>query len=258
LDDDGQVVGWSESADDSFRATRWTTPIADPTEIPMPTSVIHSQARAASGKGGKIVGTWLDGEGSSHGFFWDGVSPTATEIGFLYDGRSTTPRAVNNSGQVVGSCDTQPAVAGVRDRACLWQGGVLTDLGALGDGRYSVALDINELGQAVGESLTESGTLRAVLWTPLLSPEQRIEGLIRQVEALVDDGELANGPGNALLASLEVALKQLEHGNQGTVCNVLQAFVNKVEAFVTGGTLSEADGAALLVAVNAITAELCG
>ena len=103
-----------------------------------------------------------------------------------------------------------------------------------------------------------SGALAAVLWRPLLTPEQKIEALIKQVKNLVTEGALAKGPGNALVVSLEAALKKLAQGNGGAACNTLHAFANKVEAFTASGTLRPADGAALLAAVNAVIAQLCG
>ncbi len=50
--------------------------------------------------------------------------------------------------------------------AVLFENGMMTDLGTLPDGNSASALDINNHGQVVGSSKTDTGTKRAVLWTP--------------------------------------------------------------------------------------------
>lgn len=59
---------------------------------------------------------------------------------------TTTPWAINNSGQVVGEAVEQP---GVSYRAFLYSGGVIQDIGTLG-GPSSGARDINDSGQITG------------------------------------------------------------------------------------------------------------
>jgi probable HAF family extracellular repeat protein len=75
-------------------------------------------------------------------------------------GAFSEARAVNESGQVVGSAST----AAGDQHAFLWQNGTMTDLGTLG-GPKSFANDINDAGQIVGGSWLSSTPLsHAVLW----------------------------------------------------------------------------------------------
>lgn len=101
---------------------------------------------------GHIVGwdpafLWLDGKVTS--------LPSLPNPCF----ESTFPRAVNNSGQVVGGSQSSSC----NGRAVLWQNGVPQDLGTLG-GEYAEALDINDAGQVVGGSATSSGEAHAFRW----------------------------------------------------------------------------------------------
>jgi hypothetical protein len=78
------------------------------------------------------------------------------------------------------------------------------------------------------------------------------------VQALVATGVLNQGQGNGLIAKLEAALQQLDHGNTQTAVNQLQAFVNQMNAFISAGTVSAAQGQPLIDAATAIIAALQG
>jgi CSLREA domain-containing protein len=93
--------------------------------------------------------------------------------------------------------------------------------------------------------------------TPL-TPREGIEGLIDKVTALVTTGNLNQGQGNALIAKLEAAIQQLEHGNTKTAINQLQAFVNQMNALISAGTVPPAQGQPLIDAAQQIIAALGG
>jgi hypothetical protein len=57
-----------------------------------------------------------------------------------------------------------------------------------------------------------------------------IPGLVEQVEALVAEGILNAGQGNAFTATLLQASEKLDDGKLGTALNQLEAFVNKIDA----------------------------
>jgi len=84
------------------------------------------------------------------------------------------------------------------------------------------------------------------------TPQNAIQDLIDQVEALVVAGKLNQGQGNALKAKLNAAIQQLNKGKTHTAINQLQAFINQVNAFINAGILSPADGQALIDAANNI------
>jgi len=92
----------------------------------------------------------------------------------------------------------------------------------------------------------------------VLTPKEAIEGLIDQVQSLIDEGALNLGQGNALIAKLEAAIQQLGRGNVKAAVNQLGAFANQVNEMNKSGILSPADGLPLLDAANAIIAALGG
>lgn len=86
------------------------------------------------------------------------------EIGLLEGTTDGTAIAVNNSGQVIGTCR---AVGTGNARGFLWQSGKMTALGALpgGENGGSEARDINDKGQVVGGSWNAQGQgNHAFLW----------------------------------------------------------------------------------------------
>jgi len=92
----------------------------------------------------------------------------------------------------------------------------------------------------------------------VLTPREGTEGLIVQVHSLIARGALSQGRGNALIAKLDGAIKQLEKGKTKTAVNELQAFINQVNAMINSGVLSPAEGQPLIDAANAIIAALLG
>lgn len=85
------------------------------------------------------------------------------DLGVL-GGAESRARAVNSSGQVVGSSATQEE-QGWSTHAFLWEGGAMRDLGTLG-GVFSDAIAINDDGRIVGVSDIPGGAeLRAFSWS---------------------------------------------------------------------------------------------
>jgi probable HAF family extracellular repeat protein len=80
----------------------------------------------------------------------EAVTYKVTDLGTL-GGASSSPAALNDQGQVVGSSLT----ASGQTHAFLYTGGVMTDLGTLAGQNYSRAQDINNAGNVVGASLVE-------------------------------------------------------------------------------------------------------
>jgi probable HAF family extracellular repeat protein len=197
---------------------------------------------------GQVVGDSVSATGVySHTVLWeDGVISDLGTLGawnsYGYD--------INNLGQVVGEGST---AAG--DRAFLWEAETgMTELGTLG-GMHSNAMAINDIGQVVGYSTTNSSDeSHATLWTvpvPVVTPEQSIADAIEAVAALVSDGTLGGGEGNALTSKLEVAQTQLDKGNTSGCTNLLRAFINQVEAMVNSGRLTAEEAQPLIDSANA-------
>lgn len=84
------------------------------------------------------------------------------------------------------------------------------------------------------------------------TPQAAIQMIIAKVQALVAQGVLNRGQGNALIVKLEAALRKLDRGSTNTAINQLQAFINQVEAFVRSKRLTAAQGQMLIDAANAV------
>ena len=68
------------------------------------------------------------------------------------------------------------------------------------------------------------------------------------------DAHGVDGQGNALIAKLETAIKQIEKGNLKTGTNLLEAFINQVNADLQAGTLEPNIGEPLIEKATAILA----
>jgi uncharacterized membrane protein len=135
----------------------------------------------------------------------------------------------------------------------------MTDLGTLG-GATSQAEDINDLGHIVGRSQTTEGVDHAFLWTYVLpdpTPEERISTVIEQIDALVADGWLNEGQGNALKSKLDSVLRQLDMENAPAACSLLQAFNNQVDSLMRADVLTAEQGQPLIDGADAVSSERC-
>jgi pullulanase/glycogen debranching enzyme len=92
----------------------------------------------------------------------------------------------------------------------------------------------------------------AAVFVEYASPEERLELLIDDVEALVDAGVLNQGQGNALAGKLAGALDQLNKDKPKVAINRLGAFVNQVHSLVDEGVLTAAQGQYLAAKATSI------
>ncbi len=84
------------------------------------------------------------------------------------------------------------------------------------------------------------------------TPQERLQDVIADVQALVDAGVLNRGQGNSLIVKLQQAIDRLDAGNENAAVNVLNAFINQVEAFRRSGRLTPAQANGLIEQVEDI------
>lgn len=134
---------------------------------------------------------------------------------------------------------------------------VTTD--AAGDASFDVTLSV---GVAAGQTVTATATdasgntsefSKAV---EVSSPEGVIENMTGQIDALVADGELNRGQGNALTTKLGHALAKMAAGQDRVAINLLNAFVNQVEDYVVEGVLGQEQGESLIEQAEIVIQQL--
>jgi probable HAF family extracellular repeat protein len=145
------VVGESETGTGATHAFRWT-PGSGMQDFLVGDPAVNSDAVAVNEAGQIAVQI---GNGA---FLWQ--SGSLTPLGDLGGAGLTTPRAITESGQVVGSSLTSSGEL----HAFRWTAGAgIEDLGTLG-GTGSKGAGANDLGQIVGSSSTLSGETHGFLW----------------------------------------------------------------------------------------------
>jgi len=89
------------------------------------------------------------------------------------------------------------------------------------------------------------------------TPQTVTTDIINDVNVLVDDGELNQGQGIALIQKLEEAITKMDLGDAIAASKLLQAFINNVNSFVEEGILSADEGQSLIDSANEIINALC-
>jgi pullulanase len=108
-----------------------------------------------------------------------------------------------------------------------------------------------------GGAFTVPGRTTAV-FVELAPPQERIDYLISDVDALVASGVLNQGQGNSLTVKLEGAIRQLDQGKPKQAVNRLNAFINEVESLIEEGVLTPEEGRPLIDAANSIIDQING
>ncbi|MGH2880350.1 MAG: hypothetical protein ACRDK4_12195, partial [Solirubrobacteraceae bacterium] len=167
VNDNGQVIGYSDLASGAWRAFLWTRGggMLDLGTLGGTTSTAH-----AISNDGQVAGQSTTAHnGPTHAFSWT-LATGMVDLGTL-GGSGSVARGVSNNGQVVGYSET----AGGATHAFSWtQGGGIVDLGTLPGDSSSYAEAVNDSGQVVGWSVNAAGHSHAVLWR---LPTVRISGL---------------------------------------------------------------------------------
>lgn len=181
LNDKGQVVGGSRTANDVTHAFLWQKGLMSDL------GTLGGQTSVANGinKHGEITGeaqTSYSGPdfGSIHAFRYE--KGKMVDLGTL-GGSGSSANAINDKGEVVGYAVT----AGGAFHAALWsKKNQVVDLGTLG-GSFSIATGINGGGDVVGFSSTGDGSIHAFRWQ---------DGVMTDIGTLGGGSSFANGINN--------------------------------------------------------------
>jgi probable HAF family extracellular repeat protein len=159
----GQVAGWSNNTVGVTDAFLWDGKNMIDLGALAPLSGKGSTATGINDSG-QVVGYWGTTVSSNPSHAWLYANGTVTSLpepsfATAADSLGCTTAAINNNGQIVGSC----YASGV-SHAVLWQNGTVTDLGTLG-GSQAAATAINNLGQVVGWAQDSTSTKDGFLWS---------------------------------------------------------------------------------------------
>lgn len=237
LNNAGQVVGWSTTAVGEMHGFVW----ADGVMTDLGTLGGVGAFPSSINDLGQITGSSATSSGEGHAFLWQGG--VMLDLGTL-GGPGSEGRAINNAGQIAGISETSKG----ETRAFLWQDGVMFDLGGLG-GDLNVVFGMNDLGHIVGLSRAPASILDvAVRWRAF--DATMIGGLTAQVDMLVESGQIAEGPGHALLGTAGAIGRQLDRGHPCQALQLLAIFEKEVGLFGEAGRITPAAVTTLLEAVG--------
>jgi probable HAF family extracellular repeat protein len=171
LNDDGQVVGWSYTADGFRHAFSWTQAGG---LVDLGTISGGSSLPTAVNESGQVVGESASTSGQLRAFSWTaagGIVDLGTLAGSCMCVAHSRAYAVTDGGKVIGVSST----AAGEEHAFSWtQGGGMVDLGNLGLTSGMEIQAVSDSGQFVGSTLVSGG--HAFSWT--------------QADGLVDLGTL--------------------------------------------------------------------
>ena len=153
VNDRGQVVGVSETADGEFHAFFWD----DGVMIDLAPDYASSAASDINNKG-QVVFQRAPAGGPVESVLW---SPTATiSLGIV------NARFVNEKGQVAGTVLTLDDPAGPNTNPFLWDSGVRTDMGPIPNwGTDSRVVDLNDKGAVLGTGLGPESFELGFVWS---------------------------------------------------------------------------------------------
>ena len=156
-----EVAGWSDNKVGLADAFLWDGQKMIDLGALAPLSGQGSKATGINDSG-QVAGSWgntLSTDPSHAWLYANGTVTALPEPGYATGSLGCAAAAINNTGQIIGSC-----YAGGLSHAVLWQNGTVADLGTLG-GWQAAAAAVNNLGQVAGWAQTSTGATDGFLWS---------------------------------------------------------------------------------------------
>ena len=153
----GDIAGSAQVPGGAKHAVLWH--LQQPQDLGLMKGGDYSNARDVNNKSEVVGDGNVTANGRPKAFAWYGGQ--MHQLPGLAQGTFCTAQALNDAGEIVGSCDLPNGSA----HGVIWRDNKIVDLGTLGDeDAPSTALDINVREQVVGSSEVVDGKLRAFLW----------------------------------------------------------------------------------------------
>jgi hypothetical protein len=115
---------------------------------------------------------------------------------------------------------------------------------------------VSAIGPQLIQPIVTPDALGLQPFTVLAPAPERVAGVITDIEALVDAGQLKSRQAKALIQVLKNALRSLDDERSEAACDQLGAFAAVATAKVTAGALDAAAAEALIADVESIRAQL--
>ena len=160
----GEVAGTASKPGPSIEAALWTGTTAVDLGALAPLSSGSWSIANGINDSGQVVGYWAASEGqintAAHPWLYSNGTMTSLPVPSDLTAPSCQAGEINNSGQIIGSCETNNAQT---NHEVLWQNGTVTILGTLGGLQVLDLTGINNLGQIVGWATTSTGAAHGFL-----------------------------------------------------------------------------------------------
>ena len=238
----GEVAGTASKPGPSIEAALWTGTTATDLGALAPLSSGSWSIAKDINDSGQVVGYWATSEGqintAAHPWLYSNGTMTSLPVPSDLTAPSCQAGEINNSGQIIGSCNTNN---GGTNHPVLWQNGTVTVLGTLGGLQVTMVTAINNLGQIAGWGTTSSGAVDGFLDSNGTVTDL---GTGFRPFALNDNGVMVDGTGQIDSGGTVQNLNNLIPANSGYTLNDAFAINDN------GQIAAEANGQAVLLTPN--------
>jgi len=236
----GEVAGTAQNADGAVHAFLWTSAGGMIDLTPAVAGAAEAIALNAAGQAAVRVMATTD-----RAFLWDGAQ--LVDLATL-GGTFADVMDLDDAGVASGVSETAEGIFS----AVAWPGATPAQLPL--DGADAGAAAASNGGGTVVGNIRFGSVLHAAIWTsegdgggdggdvPATDP---LQALIEAVQAMADAGAISEGRANALMVSLQHAVRMRDGGRPANALLQLKAFSHKVQAMIHAGDISETEASTL-------------